>query len=92
MMIRKVRSEKTKQAENSACELFGKNLKDLLLQAPYKGCPILGVDPGFTNGCKLALISETGELKYHVTIYPHKDDADKNRCVQILKYLLTTNK
>lgn len=87
-----MRSKKTNEAENYACELFSQNLKELLLQAPIKGCPILGIDPGFTNGCKLALISETGDLKYHVTIYPHKQGADTSRCEGILKHLLIKNK
>jgi len=54
------RSFLTKEAEKSSIDVFAKNLKQLLLQAPLKGDAILAIDPGFTNGCKVAVISETG--------------------------------
>lgn len=52
-------------------EVFANNLKQLLLTGPVKGEKILGIDPGFSNGCKLALISECGELLDSTTVYPH---------------------
>lgn len=51
--------------------MFGKNLKQLLLLHPVKGKKILGIDPGFKNGCKLALISERNEVLETAVIYPH---------------------
>ncbi|KXJ74278.1 hypothetical protein RP20_CCG013983 [Aedes albopictus] len=71
LMSRTVRSDLTKRAEKASVEVFANNLKQLLLTAPVKGEKILGIDPGFNNGCKLALISECGDLLDTATIYPH---------------------
>ncbi|XP_055524195.1 uncharacterized protein YdcI [Wyeomyia smithii] len=71
LMTRSVRSELTKRAEKASVEVFANNLKQLLLTGPVKGEKILGIDPGFSNGCKLALISECGELLDSTTVYPH---------------------
>lgn len=70
-MSRTIRTDLTKRAEKASVEVFANNLKQLLLTAPVKGEKILGVDPGFTNGCKLALISECGDLLDSATVYPH---------------------
>ena len=56
------RSKLTKKAEKSSIEVFAENVKNLLLSAPLKGHTILALDPGFTNGCKTAVISDTGSL------------------------------
>lgn len=61
-IIRQTQSELSKKAEKSAVDVFATNLMNLLLTKPVKGKKILGIDPGFTSGCKLAMISETGEL------------------------------
>ncbi|KAL3268224.1 hypothetical protein HHI36_007348 [Cryptolaemus montrouzieri] len=71
---REIRSNLKKKAEKAAMEQFSKNLKQLLLMIPVKGKAILGIDPGFAKGCKLALISETGSLLDHNVIYPTKRD------------------
>jgi len=55
-----VRSELTKKAERVSVSVFASNLKQLLLTPPVRGKPILGIDPGFHNGCKFAIISATG--------------------------------
>lgn len=52
-------------------QVFASNLKQLLLMAPVKGEPILGIDPGFSNGCKMAVISERGDALETFTLYPH---------------------
>lgn len=70
-MNRQIRSLLTKNAEKESVEVFAKNLKQLLLVKPVKGKRILGVDPGFKNGCKLALISEQNDVLDTDTIYPH---------------------
>ena len=57
------RSELTKTAEKASVEVFASNLKKLLLMPPVRGRVVLGVDPGFRNGCKWAITSETGKLK-----------------------------
>lgn len=54
------RSELTKSAQKSSIDVFSSNLRNLLLSAPVKGHSILGIDPGFRNGCKCAVISQTG--------------------------------
>lgn len=74
--MRQVQSELTRRAENSAVEVFATNLKNLLLTNPVKGRKILGIDPGFSSGCKLAMISEAGDLlETNHVIHPH----EKNR-------------
>jgi len=55
------RAELTKKAVKASVDVFASNLKKLLLAPPVRGKAILGLDPGFTNGCKFALISATGE-------------------------------
>ncbi|KAK9876925.1 hypothetical protein WA026_015960 [Henosepilachna vigintioctopunctata] len=72
LLIRELRSTLKGMAEKTSIETFSKNLKQLLLAQPIKGKLILGLDPGFANGCKLALIDETGTLLDHNTIYPFK--------------------
>lgn len=72
-IIRQAQSELNKRAEKSAVEVFATNLKNLLLTKPVKGQKILGIDPGFASGCKLAMISETGELlETGLVIFPHE--------------------
>lgn len=70
-MTRQIRSTLTKDAEKASIEVFAKNLKQLLLLHPVKGKKILGIDPGFKNGCKFALISECTDVLETGVIYPH---------------------
>lgn len=67
---REIRSTLTEEAEEQAIDVFGKNLNNLLLQPPLKGHTILGVDPAFRTGCKLAVIDETGKMLKVGVIYP----------------------
>ncbi|PKR77001.1 RNA-binding transcriptional accessory protein [Halalkalibacillus sediminis] len=67
---RDIRSTLTEGAEEHAIDIFAKNLKNLLLQPPLKGKTILGVDPAFRTGCKLAVVDETGQMKSVDVIYP----------------------
>ncbi|MFI3329343.1 MAG: Tex family protein [bacterium] len=69
---REIRSELKEGAENQAINIFGMNLKNLLLQSPIKGKVILGVDPAFRTGCKLAVISKTGQVLEKGVIYPNE--------------------
>lgn len=81
-IVRQTQSELTRIAEKSAVDVFATNLKDLLLTNPVKGRKILGIDPGFTSGCKLAMISEAGELlETNHVIHPH----DKSRVEKAAK-------
>lgn len=66
-----MRSTLTKTAESASIEVFATNLRQLLLIAPVKGKKILGIDPGFINGCKVAVISECLDVLDTTVIYPH---------------------
>ncbi len=68
---REVRNALTEKADAHAIDIFAKNLKNLLLQPPVRGKKILGIDPGFRTGCKVAVIDETGKYLEGLTIYPH---------------------
>jgi protein Tex len=68
---REVRSELTGQAEEHAITIFAANLRNLLLQPPLRGVRILGLDPGYRTGCKVAVVDENGSYVESTTIYPH---------------------
>ncbi|RMI02844.1 MAG: RNA-binding transcriptional accessory protein [Calditrichaeota bacterium] len=68
---REIRAELTEKADAHAIEVFARNLKQLLLQPPVKGKVIMGIDPGYRTGCKVAVIDETGKYLEGDTIYPH---------------------
>ncbi|MGI2244250.1 Tex family protein [Staphylococcus cohnii] len=79
---REIRGDLTEKAENHAIDVFSENLRNLLLQPPMKGKQILGVDPAFRTGCKLAVINPFGTFIAKGVIYPHppvnkKEDAEK---------------
>ena len=69
---REIRAELKEKAEAQAINIFGLNLKNLLLQAPLKGKIVLGVDPAFRTGCKLAVIDQTGKFLEKDKIYPNE--------------------
>lgn len=75
---REIRASLTEDAEDQAINVFGENIRNLLLQAPLKGQTILGFDPAYRTGCKLAAVDETGKLLGVKVIYPHKP-APKNK-------------
>ena len=75
---REIRSNLTEEAEDQAIKVFGENLRNLLLQAPLKDQKILGFDPAFRTGCKLAAVDETGKLLGVSVIFPHHP-APKNQ-------------
>lgn len=68
---REIRTDLTKRAEDSAIEVFSKNLKQLLLQPPLKQKQILGIDPAYRTGCKLAVINPMGSFVAKSVMYPH---------------------
>ena len=68
---REIRGDLTEKAENHAIDVFSENLRNLLLQPPMKGKQILGVDPAFRTGCKLAVINPYGTFVAKNVIYPH---------------------
>ena len=67
---REIRSDLTEKAENGAIEVFGKNLHQLLMQPPITGQVVLGWDPAFRTGCKLAVVDPTGKVLGTTVIYP----------------------
>lgn len=84
---REIRSELTEKAETQAIHIFSANLRNLLLQPPIRGKMVLGVDPAYRTGCKLAVVDETGKMLEVTAIYPHKpqrETAKAKRTVQAL--------
>ena len=67
---REIRSSLTERAEEEAIKVFALNLEPLLMQPPIKGKIVMGIDPGFRTGCKVAIIDDTGKLLSFVTVYP----------------------
>ncbi|MGE7666330.1 Tex family protein [Ureibacillus composti] len=80
---RELRNELTEKAEAQAIHIFSENLRSLLLQPPIRGKMVLGVDPAYRTGCKLAVVDETGKMFEVTAIYPHppKPDVEKSKAV-----------
>lgn len=76
---REIRNELTEQADEQAIAIFGENLRNLLLQPPLKGKVVLGFDPAYRTGCKLAVVDETGKVLAIEVIYPHKPASQAKR-------------
>ena len=73
---REIRSDLTEKAENKAIKVFGQNAKQLLLGAPIKGKTVMGFDPAYRTGCKIAVIDETGKVLDYTTVYPTEPQND----------------
>jgi len=87
---REIRSELSEEAGDTAIENFGKNLESLLLQPPIKDKRVLAFDPGYTNGCKLACLDETGKYLYSCVIKPFASSEkslidSKNTLLKLIK-------
>lgn len=76
---RELRNELTEKADEQAIAIFGENLRNLLLQPPLKGKVVLGFDPAYRTGCKLAVVDATGKVLAIEIIYPHKPAAQAKR-------------
>ena len=74
---REIRSDLTEKAEEQAIKVFGQNAKQLLLGAPLKGLTVMGFDPAYRTGCKIAVIDETGKLLATTTVYPTAPQNDE---------------
>lgn len=72
---RELRNQLTEEADEQAIAIFGENLRNLLLQAPLKGKVVMGFDPAYRTGCKLAILDATGKVLDIAVIYPHKPAA-----------------
>ena len=73
---REIRSDLTQKAEEKAIKVFGQNAKQLLLGAPIKGKTVMGFDPAYRTGCKIAAIDETGKVLDYTTVYPTEPQND----------------
>ena len=85
---RDVRREKGAVADNHAIQVFATNLRALLGQAPLANQVVLGIDPGFRTGCKVAVVDTTGKLLDTGTIYPHEPKNDWNGALQTLEDMI----
>lgn len=85
---REIRGELTEKADEQAIAIFGENLRNLLLQSPLKGKVVLGFDPAYRTGCKLAVVDETGKLLAVKVIYPHKP-ASQTRQAEAVEEFIT---
>ncbi len=85
---RDVRSLLTEKADVHAINVFASNLRALLGQPPLAGLTVLGIDPGFRTGCKVAVVDPTGRLLDTATIYPHEPQKDKEKALKILEALV----
>lgn len=89
---REIRNQLTENAEKQAIQVFGRNLRQLLLQAPLSGFNVMGLDPGYRTGCKLAVVDQTGKVLATDTLYiTHSDDARQAAIEKCLKYIKTHN-
>ena len=89
---REIRNELTEKAEDGAISVFGKNLEQLLLQPPIAGQVVLGWDPAFRTGCKLAVVDATGKVLDTVVIYPTAPQNKVEEAKKILKNLIAKYK
>lgn len=87
--FRYVRSQLNEQAEDSAISTFSTNLEHLLMQQPLKGKVVLGWDPAYRTGCKLAILSPTGQVLDKTVVYPTPPKKDKEGAKKILKDLIS---
>lgn len=87
-IYREVRNELTEKAESQAIEIFSVNLENLLLQAPLKGKMILGLDPAYRTGCKLAVINPFGTFVEKSVVYPHPPVSEKGKAKKIVLNLI----
>ena len=85
---REIRSDLTEKAEEKAIKVFGKNAKQLLLGSPIKGQTVMGFDPAYRTGCKIAVIDETGRVLDTATIYPTAPQNDVENSKKILLDLI----
>ncbi|MBP8869300.1 MAG: helix-hairpin-helix domain-containing protein, partial [Enterocloster sp.] len=85
---REIRSEITEKAEDGAIRVFGKNLEQLLMQPPITGRVVLGWDPAFRTGCKLAVVDSTGKVLDTIVIYPTAPQNKVEESKKILKEMI----
>ena len=89
---REIRSDLTEKAEEKAIKVFGQNAKQLLLSAPIKGKTVMGFDPAYRTGCKIAVIDETGKVLDYTTVYPTEPQNDVEGAKKELLKLIEKHK
>ena len=89
---REIRSDLTEKAEEKAIKVFGQNSKQLLLGAPIKGKTVMGFDPAYRTGCKIAVIDETGKVLDYTTVYPTEPQNDVEEAKKELLKLIEKDK
>ena len=87
-MERETRAALTDAADEGAIRMFGLNLKPLLMQPPVKGRVTMGLDPGYRNGCKVAVVDSTGKVLDTAVVYPTFSEAKKNEAIRTLSALI----
>jgi uncharacterized protein len=85
---RELRGTSTDEADNHAIQVFATNLRNLLLQPPLRGKCVMGIDPGYRTGCKVALVDETGKFLGGTTIYPHAPQRQWDEARELLVNLV----
>ncbi|MCU0703416.1 MAG: helix-hairpin-helix domain-containing protein [Fimbriiglobus sp.] len=85
---REIRKEMSEFAQDHGVDIFARNLRSLLLKAPLGGRKVLAVDPGLRNGCKLAVLGDTGELLEHGVVFPHPPQKQVAQAKQKLEQLI----
>lgn len=85
---REIRAELSEKAETQAIHIFSENLRSLLLQPPIRGKVVLGLDPAYRTGCKLAVVDETGKMLEVTAIYPHKPVNKVKEAKEVMKRIL----
>ena len=86
---REIRNDLTEKAEEQAIKVFGKNAKQLLMQPPIKNLTVMGFDPAYRTGCKIAVIDKTGKLLATTTVYPTEPQNDVDGAKKVLKDLIS---
>ena len=89
---REILSDKFEEASEQAIKVFGVNAKNLLMQAPLKGMVVMGFDPAYRTGCKIAVIDETGKLLDYTTVYPTEPQNDVEGATKKLLELISKYK
>lgn len=88
---REIRNYLTELAQERAISVFGENIKNLLLQPPLKGKVVMGFDPGYVNGCKIAVVDASGKFLDEAIVYPHKPQQKVEQAKKTLTRLIKTH-
>ncbi|MGK7942938.1 MAG: Tex family protein [Microcystaceae cyanobacterium] len=88
-LIREIRSDRKQWADRESIKTFEVNLRELLLSPPAGMKPTLAIDPGFRTGCKVAILSETGQFLHYQAIFPHSGDKKRQEAATTLAKLMT---